>query len=401
MKRIAVLLVLLACAAPASAATMAYGGPTGRRALDTGWVVRMDPAGSGVSRGYPAGHFSGRTVTVPYSPNAANVSSMASHRGSIAWFATDVTVGASGDYAIRFESVHHRAQVWVDGRLVARHTGAYLPFDVRLPLRAGRHRLVVRADWRDPDRMRDEGWFRSWFNFGGLNREVTIRRLGASELDVPAVDTRLQRAARADVDRHGPRAQPRGGARAARRPERSAARPSRFPAVRLDRGGQAWVRARVTIPRAKLWAPGHPDLYDLRLAVPGEPGYQAKVGLRELRRKGDQLLLNGRRVRLVGASLQEDARGRGDAMTAADMDALIQRLRAIGANATRAQHPLSPALMERLDRAGILVWQGVGPFDVPGRWAARTPATRGRSRSAACASTCSTTACTRASSRGT
>ena len=88
--------------------------------------------------------------------------------------------------------------------------------------------------------------------------------------------------------------------------------------------------------------------------------------------------MNGRRLRLRGAALQEDAAGRGDALTPREMDAAVARLRRIGANATRAQHALSPALLERLDAAGILVWQGVGPFDVPGRWAARTPATRER-----------------------
>jgi hypothetical protein len=79
---------------------------------------------------------------------------------------------------------------------------------------------------------------------------------------------------------------------------------------------------------------------------------------------------------LRGASLQEDAPGRGDALRPADMDALVDRLRAIGANATRSQHPLNPALLERLDAAGILVWQGVGPVDAPGAWTARTPALR-------------------------
>ena len=63
--------------------------------------------------------------------------------------------------------------------------------------------------------------------------------------------------------------------------------------------------------------------------------------------------------------------------------------------------PAQPALLERLDAAGILVWQGVAPFDVPGRWAARTRATRELTRSAACGSTCSTPARTRACSPGT
>jgi len=55
---------------------------------------------------------------------------------------------------------------------------------------------------------------------------------------------------------------------------------------------------------------------------------------------------------------------------------VVERLRAIGANATRSQHPLNPALLERLDAAGILVWQGVGPVDSPGAWTATTDALR-------------------------
>jgi hypothetical protein len=58
------------------------------------------------------------------------------------------------------------------------------------------------------------------------------------------------------------------------------------------------------------------------------------------------------------------------------MDRVVADLRAIGANATRSQHPLNPALLERLDRAGILVWQGVGPVDSPGAWTATTTALR-------------------------
>jgi hypothetical protein len=76
---------------------------------------------------------------------------------------------------------------------------------------------------------------------------------------------------------------------------------------------------------------------------------------------------------LRGASIQEDAPGRGDALTVADMRATVRELRATGANATRAQHPLAPALLERLDRAGITVWQQIGPVDSPGQWRATTP----------------------------
>jgi hypothetical protein len=357
-------------------APAAFAGPTGRRALDGDWFVRLDRADRGSALGFARGRFEGGRVRLPYVPNARHVAEMDSYDGSIAWYRTTFTVRTAGDYAIRFESVQHRARVWIDGRQVARHMGAYLPFEARHGLGAGPHTLVVRADWRSPQRMRATGWFRSWFNFGGINREVTIRRLGASELDSPGVATRLVRGT--PVVSVSVRVRNRAAARVVAVAGRLGGAHLAFPRVRLAPGKSAWVRARVRMPGAHLWSPGRPALHTLRLSVAGESGYVARVGLREIRWRDRRLFLNGHRLRLRGASLQEDVRGRGDALAPADMDALVRRLRTIGANATRAQHALSPPLLERLDAAGILVWQGVGPFDVPGRWAARTAAERRR-----------------------
>jgi hypothetical protein len=108
--------------------------------------------------------------------------------------------------------------------------------------------------------------------------------------------------------------------------------------------------------------------------VAGEGSWQARIGLRELKVRNHHPYLNGRPLFLYGASIHEDARGRGDGLMPADMDRLVARLKAIGANATRAQHPLNPALLERLDAAGVLVWQEVGPWDSPGNWLEKTKA---------------------------
>jgi hypothetical protein len=355
----------------------ALGGPDGRSALDGEWIERGDASGRGQARGWPRGAFTGRVVQVPYSPNAERVrgqSGVRSFAGTVAWFRTTFSVAAAGEYAIRFESVNHHAIVWVDGREVARHTGVYLPFDVPVRLAAGEHRLVVRADWRDPVRMKATGWHRAWFNFGGINREVTIRPLGASELDGPRLVTRLSgggaSVAVSVLVRN------RARARAVRVVGDLGGRPLRFPAVRLGAGARRTVRAIARVPAPDLWAPGHPALADLHLSVPGESGWTQRVGLRELRWSGGRLRLNGAPLRLRGASLHEDVEGRGDALGPADMDAIVQRLQAIGANATRVQHAVNPALLERLDAAGILVWQEIGPVDAPGNWTSDTPAER-------------------------
>jgi beta-galactosidase/beta-glucuronidase len=353
---------------PVVHAPAAEGGPTGRVALDGTWTVRVQPSGA-----------TGR-VRLPYSPNATAVSGTAgeqSFQGGVASYRTAIEIPADGDYAIRFESVNHRASVFVDGRLVMRHTGAYLPFEARTHLTAGRHTVVVRADWRSPDAMKASAWHRLWFNFGGIDREVTLRRLGTTEIDAPGVVTRLAPDGSAIVDVTA-RVRNRGAARTIAVQGRLGPRALRFAPVAIGGGRAATVRAQLRIARPNLWAPGHPALQTLQLSVGGDAagGWRSQVGLRELRWAGGRLLLNGRPLVLHGASLQEDAPGRGDALVPEDMDAIVARLRAIGANATRSQHPLNPALLGRLDAAGILVWQGVGPVDSPGAWTATTPVLR-------------------------
>jgi hypothetical protein len=339
---------------------VAFGGPDGRRALDGVWTV-------------DGGR---RHVHVPYSPNAGSLTA-ASYAGAVATYRTTFAV-RGGRYALRFEAVNHRATVWVDGRVVARHVGDALPFEARVTLAGGRHRVTVRADWRDPDAMKASGWHRAWFNYGGIVREVTIRPVGDVELEAPAIVTRLARGggggAVVDVAVRVRRRGGRGGD-AVRVSDTLGGRPLAFGPLRVAAGRAVTVRARLRVGRSALWSPARPALETLHLHA-GSAGWTERVGLRELRWDGGRLRINGRVVTLHGASIQEDAPGRGTALRPGDMDAVVQRLRAIGANATRAQHPLAPALLERLDAAGILVWQEIGPMEGPGKWASTTPALR-------------------------
>lgn len=354
-------------------------GPFGRIALAGPWVVADDPRDQGLAKSWRTGGFEGKDVTIPYVPNASRITGaggVISHRGSVAWYRTTVDVDEDGQYAIAFGSVNHDATVWIDGRQVTKHTGEFLPFEARTSLKKGSHTLVVRADWRNPEKMKAEGWHRLWFNFGGINREVTIRKLGPSEVQAPYVTTTLgggtakvrisavvvNRGLERDVQLQG----------VLRRDGQEI--PVQFPKVRLKAKGQQRVQADVTVENPALWAPGSPNLYDLTLLVPNESAYQTRIGLRQVEKRGTDILLNGKRITLRGASIHEDAPGYGTGLHPEQMDALVGDLKEIGANATRAQHPLSPALLERLDAAGILLWQGVGPTDSPGSWKSDTPA---------------------------
>jgi hypothetical protein len=366
--------------APASAPVI-QGGPPGRLALNGAWVLRSDPNAHGTLKGWQTGAFSGSDVTVPNTANGKRVlgpGQKKSFFGTLAWYRTSFTVPEAGRYAIRMESVNHRATVWVDGKEVAHHTGEYLPFEGRATLAPNvPHTLVIRADYRNPYEMKREAWHRTWFNFGGVNREVTVRKLAASDLTAPTVRTRLRADGHALVDltihvtnRGADRVVPVTGTLA----HDGQKIDFTFPKLLVPHNQTRVLQSTVDVKDPKLWAPGSPNLYDLALHGPGdESGYELKTGLREVRKVGTRIYLNGRPIVLKGASIHEDAEGRGDALTPADMDEIVRELQALGANATRAQHPLNPALMERLDAAGIMIWMGVGPVDAPGAWTSKTP----------------------------
>jgi hypothetical protein len=381
-------------------------GPGGRTAL-TRWTLRRDPTDKGLRRGWQRGGFAGASVSVPnvaqpypYSGPAAQ----ANYEGSIAWYETKLDAPTAGAYALTFESANFQANVWIDGHAIGSHRGSYLPFELRDRLSAGAHTLVVRVDWRDPGRQAQEGFHRTWFNWGGLDGEVDVRAIGASELSDPTIQTTLSPATpdagsasgttstAATIDPGGPnipatqtanvkisvQVRNNGASGRAILPEGSLVHgtqtiPLHFPEQRPAHGQAATVSTSVSIPEPALWSPTSPSLYQLTLAIGHESSYSARVGLRQIVWHGGHVYLNGQRLLLHGATVQEDALGHGDALTPSDENGIVAELRAIGANAVRTQHPLYPSLLERLDAAGILVWQGIGPVEGAAMWYESTP----------------------------
>jgi hypothetical protein len=385
----ATVLACIALAATSAAAAEAppsqsliFEGPGGRSPL-TQWVLRKDPTNRGLKLGWARGGFSGSTVRVPNVVNPTPYSGRAgarNYQGSVAWYRASFQAALSGRYVLSFQSANYRADVFVDGRLVGSHRGSYLPFELATTLAAGTHTVVVRVDWRFPHRQSEEGFHRTWFNWGGLDGEVDVRAAGASELSDPTMVTTLSPLApdakqasvsvSVSVRNNGPSRTitPTGSLTRG-----TVTIPIGFPALSLAAGQAGTATGTATISEPALWSPASPSLYQLELAVGSESSYSARVGLRQITWHGQDVFLNGQRLRLHGATIQEDVLGHGDALTPADQDALVVDLKAIGANAVRAQHPLDPALLERLDAAGMLIWQGIGPVEGAGNWYSSTP----------------------------
>jgi hypothetical protein len=122
-------------------------------------------------------------------------------------------------------------------------------------------------------------------------------------------------------------------------------------------------RVRFAVPirgHVRLWSPGHPALYRaLVRATVGDRVEQSErrsVGLRLVQVRHGRLYLNGRRLNARGASFHEDLPGQGAALDDSGLDRIFRDLRRLHAQVVRAHYLISQPLLDRFDRAGILVW---------------------------------------------
>ncbi|MET0603863.1 MAG: glycoside hydrolase family 2 TIM barrel-domain containing protein [Baekduia sp.] len=363
----------LVCAAGVGTASAGVAPP---RAVDldaAGWEYAPDPTDAGLRDGWTRGH-GGATwsaVDLPHvfdpHPDPKNFG------GQVGWYRIKLTqptgTPAGFSWGVRFEQIRRVADVFLDGERIAVHADPYAPFTVALPALADGqpHELVVRADNHKAKEPRE-----GWWNWGGMTRPAKLVPLGAlltrdagflprQRCDADGGDCKWSVLVDATVENRGATVvRPRLRARLTD-PDGDAAGHGEAVARPLAPGERARVRFDVPVSGdARLWGPGHPDLYGAALETIAPSGVQqhdsARIGLRTVTVRDGLLELNGKPVELRGASIQEDVDGHGPALTNADVDAIVAQLKAVGANVTRAHYALDERLQRKLDEAGIMVW---------------------------------------------
>jgi beta-glucuronidase len=132
-------------------------------------------------------------VTVPNAWNAGQATA-ASYGAAVTWYRKDFLLprsSSSDEWIVRFESINNRATIWLNGHLIGSHTGAFLPFELALPpadLNAHAvNRLVLRisdahalTDLPPANATGAAGVVGGWWNYGGILREVYLRRVQGS-----------------------------------------------------------------------------------------------------------------------------------------------------------------------------------------------------------------------------
>jgi beta-glucuronidase len=372
-------------------------GQDGRALMDGPWLLRLDPQDLGLGqRLFAQRDIDGWSATTV--PNAWNTgdNSLASFLGSVAWYRKDFRLPSSARtlaWIVRFESANFHATVWLNGRKLGDHVGGYLPFELDLKgvNRRGVNRLVVRVDNRRP--LADSSGLAGeqpqppggWWNYGGLLREVYLRRVDRVDIANVQVQPTLR------CPRCSATVLTRATVRNVAARSEHVHLTGRFGTLPLDFGTLTIApRASVTFSRAlvvkrpKLWSPAHPNLYGMRLSATAAQdgrkptlaaGYTLRTGIRSLVvTRGGQLLLNGNVVHFRGVAIHEDTLTQGAAMDNATRARLVALTRDSGATLVRSHYPLHPEFQELADRKGLLLWSEIpAPYQLPEADLGRAP----------------------------
>jgi beta-galactosidase/beta-glucuronidase len=358
-------------------------GQLNRQLLGGTWYFRQDDTFVGEQEGWFAqDDLTGWTpITVPHNWNATDTTE---NRPTVGWYRKEFSVPPSPKKAkhfwkVRFEGNNYRTKLWLNGKRIAFVTG-YFPFEVLLKdLKEGRNTLVAEVSslrsnsdlthWR-PTAYNGYGTG-GWWNFGGILREVYMRRVDMVDVEVVHVLPRLRRvggAAKVEV---------RTTLRNFTKRDRDVSlvlrvdgQVRRFDPETVPKLGRRKLTYTVTIKRPRLWAPRSPELYDMTVGAIAahreRSTYRTTFGVRKIdTRPGGVILLNGRRLNLRGASIMEDDIREGGALSQRTRELLLNRLKNLGATITRSQYPLHPAFIEALDRAGIMYWVDAPIYQVP------------------------------------
>ena len=114
-------------------------------------------------------------------------------------------------------------------------------------------------------------------------------------------------------------------------------------------------------PNIKPWSAEAPNLYDLHVELKDPSGlvierFTQRIGFRDVRIKGRNFLVNGKRVFIYGVNRHDFNRKTGRVVSVADMRADLLEMKKFNFNAVRTSHyPNDPAFLDLADELGFYV----------------------------------------------
>ena len=247
------------------------------------------------------------------------------------------------------------AYVFLNGTYLGYHQGASTPFRIEVTgkLRPDNRLLVVVNNTRTSDRVPMDNT--DWFNYGGLHRSVDLVTVPQTFIATASVGLRpdgtfttVEVALRVD----GPQTD---GQAEISIPELSF---SETIPVLAGVGSRAFGLA------PELWSPDNPRLYDVHIRY-GTDEWHDRVGFREIRVDGTDIVLNGQPLYLAGVCQHEESVANGRTLTEDEIRQNYALAKEMGCVYMRLAHYPHNELAARIaDEVGLLLWE-----EVPVYWA--------------------------------
>ncbi|MCD4751194.1 MAG: hypothetical protein K8R59_17610, partial [Thermoanaerobaculales bacterium] len=282
-----------------------------------------------------------------------------------------------GSWRLRSEGFYGMAEVWLDGRRLARVDGQYMGFAIDLPaMIPGEHRLAVRLDNISRRNVLPGSKSPDFLLYGGLTGRVFLEWVPALHLDTSAVEL-VVGAEEADgipIRLRVPAVNRGGKARSGdilwtlfdgTGNRVATAPPASFWTEPYLTGQLVETTLKISSPRH--WSPEDPHLYwaEGRLED-GEISdiVRLRFGLRYAEfRPREGFFLNGLHLDLHGCNRHESIPGLGAALAPEVQRADAEWLKHLGCNFVRLSHyPQHSSFLDACDELGLLVYPEVATW---------------------------------------
>lgn len=334
--------------------------------LDGMWKFCLDEKSEGDAAGWVDGLPGTERIPVPASFQDFYTSKDVREYTGDLWYERELFIPGEWEgkrVFVRFGSATHRAQVYVNGVMVAQHEGGFLPFcaDVTDVVRYNAaNRLVVKVNNElrvtnipcgttvtlSNGKKMAKPYF-DFFNYAGLQRSVHLIALPMEcvfDLDltyeIGGTDARIFY-----------------------RITTTGEHPVLLSLWDEDGKQAAYAEGKegvLEVKGARLWQVRDAYLYRLVIRIVDEAEvvdeYEQEIGIRTVEVKGKDILINGKPVYLRGFGKHEDSDvvGRGFHMGIMKRD--FELMKWIGANSFRTSHyPYSEEVYQMADREGFLI----------------------------------------------
>ena len=270
-------------------------------------------------------------------------------------------IETEGAFRLVFKGVSHTARVCLDGREIGSHYNAYTPFAVAVTdVMAGRHLLEVYADntFGEASALHIPN---DYMSYGGISRGVLLEELTDTYIEyIHAVPVMEKDGWKALVSVKVKNWSAAG--KACRLYLDLAGIASEAMELTLEAGGEKTVDFQLSAAEAEAWEIKNPKLYTVRATLSDENGafddQIDRMGFREIRTEGKDILLNGKKLRIRGFCRHEDHPMFGCALPYAAIQQDLETAMDLGANAIRTAHyPNDELFLDLCDEQGILVWE--------------------------------------------